>query len=617
MNGSLTSPLRRISRFGWLTGPIFDKELRVSSRRRRNFVLRTVYILLLAVFVAVVWAAVVQLRGAGAFQQSRMASAGKEIVVTIVIFQFVATQLLAIVMLSNAVSDEIYHRTLGLLMTTPINGLQIVMGKLLSKLLQLVLLLGISLPMLAIVRVFGGVSWDYLVSSLCITLTAVLFAGSVSLLLSVRSRKAYVVILRAASVLVCLYFVLPALVSALLAYALPKLGIEIAGSMPSIQTLSIFLAHYNPVFGLSITTQRMLAPPGLPGYYWPIQCGLLLLMSVLVLARAVIVVRRAALQQALGQVPEVRKKSTKPRRTETTGSAHSASTERSGLRRVKGPPVVWKELRAPLIQGVDNKNSRIGLAAAILAMLLTYLAAAHEGNLDEDFTHTSYALLFMFIGLVMTVIFAATRITPEKESQSWTLLLTTPLSDWEILIGKAVGAVRRCTPIWGLLAGHVLFFVLIGYIHPIAIFHLAVVVAWVSCFLTGAGLYFSTRFARSTSAVVASFALAMGLWLVGPILIGLLSAVGGDRDPFEKYMWAHPAVQTELLMSGASGAQNAGRPLRALDYGSERVMFRVSRRSFGFGQMTTIVFAAAGVYVSAGLFFMGRAKRRLRRNVFQ
>lgn len=35
----------------WLTGPIFDKELRVSSRRRRNYVLRSAYLVLLMVYL--------------------------------------------------------------------------------------------------------------------------------------------------------------------------------------------------------------------------------------------------------------------------------------------------------------------------------------------------------------------------------------------------------------------------------------------------------------------------------------------------------------------------------------------------------------------------------------
>ncbi len=137
---------------GWLTGPIFDKELRVSSRRRRNYALRFFYILLLTVFVAIVWWSEVKYGGSAVIQRSRMQAAAQQIVVTISVFQFIAMQLLAIIMLSDAISDEIYHRTLGLLMTTPISGLQIVMGKLLSKLLQLVLLLGISLVGLGALR---------------------------------------------------------------------------------------------------------------------------------------------------------------------------------------------------------------------------------------------------------------------------------------------------------------------------------------------------------------------------------------------------------------------------------------------------------------------------------
>ena len=153
----------------WLTGPLLDKELRVSSRRRRNYVLRFAYVLLLTIFVVIVWLSVVKFQGTAAYQKSRMAVAGKTIITTIVTFQFIATQLIAVIMLSTSISDEIYHRTLGVLMTTPISSFQIVMGKLFSKLLQLILLLAISLPLLAIVRIFGGVPWNYVLSSLCIT----------------------------------------------------------------------------------------------------------------------------------------------------------------------------------------------------------------------------------------------------------------------------------------------------------------------------------------------------------------------------------------------------------------------------------------------------------------
>src|SRR4030042_5524448 len=180
-------PARFLSLY-WLTGPIFDKELRVSSRRRRNYVLRFAYVALLTVFLALFWVNTVPSRVSGLYQSSRMAEAGKIMTAFVIWFQFIATQLIAGIMLSTSVSDEIYNKTLGLLMTTPINSFQVVTGKLLSKLLQLLLLLAISLPLLAIVRVFVGVPWGYIAVGLCVTLTTGLFVGSWRVFFSLFAR---------------------------------------------------------------------------------------------------------------------------------------------------------------------------------------------------------------------------------------------------------------------------------------------------------------------------------------------------------------------------------------------------------------------------------------------
>jgi ABC-type transport system involved in multi-copper enzyme maturation permease subunit len=191
------SSVCKILSLSWLTGPIFDKELRVSSRRKRNYLLRFAYIILLSIFILSVWFSIIGIRNSGSavYISSRLSQAGRQVIIMIAWFQFIACQLIAVVMLSSSISDEIHAGTLGVLMTTPISSFQIVVGKLLSKLLQLILLLAISLPLLAIVRIFGGVSWDYVVSSVCITLTATLLAGALSFLLSIAYRHAYTVIL--------------------------------------------------------------------------------------------------------------------------------------------------------------------------------------------------------------------------------------------------------------------------------------------------------------------------------------------------------------------------------------------------------------------------------------
>ena len=608
--------LPRALKRGWLTGPIFDKELRVSSRRRRNYVLRSLYVVLLGIFVAVVWGGIAQHRGSAAFQQAQMAAAGKRLVMTIVWFQFIATQALAVIMLSTAISDEVYHRTLGLLMTTPVNSVQIVLGKIASKLLQLILLLGIMLPMLAIVRLFGGVSLQYVLSSFCVTLTAAVFAGSLSLFGSIANRRAYAVIIRTVFVLGSLYFILPGAVMAVWGVLLPRFGLFPTARSFGSAGLEALLMYVNPFYTIWATTREMLSPGTAPGLYWPAHCAFMLVASALILGRAAAIVRKVALRQATGQLVLRPNTSTIPLRNRRPGRRKRGDSRRGFVKRVQGPAVVWKELRAPFIEGVDDRNSYIGLAVTVGALLVTYLMTARDGALDENFAHVSYGLLFVFMGSVFNIVFSATRITTEKESQTWPLLLATPLSDWDVLLGKAVSSFRRCLPIWALLAGHVFLFVLIGYIHPIAIFHLLIVVAWLSCFITGAGLYFSTRFRRTTSAVVASFSLALVLWAVGPILAGLISAAANRGDPIEKYLWTHPAVQTELVMAGAGGRRNADLPLGSLDYGAEHVMFNMGRRTFDVHRMTTILTVTASLYVLLGLFFFWRAKCRLRRNVF-
>jgi ABC-type transport system involved in multi-copper enzyme maturation permease subunit len=608
---SSTNHVRRLN-LGWLTGPIFEKELRVSSRRRRNFALRFFYIALLTVFVAMVWLSVVHYHGSVGFLQSRMAAAGKQIIVTVAFFQFVTTQVLAVIMLSTAISNEVYHRTLGLLMTTPINSLQIVMGKMLSKLLQLILLLAITLPILAIVRVFGGVSWSYLLSSLCITLTAVLLAGSVSLAFSIRNRRAYAVILKTAFVLGAAYFVLPGALGTLTNAFMPILGG--IGHLRGVFTsnAAVAMLHLNPFLAMWQVTEVMMSPGGraIP-FSWPVHCIFMLGLSVVVLAWSMKVVRKTALRQATGQLDPLARARKKASRANPTSDSLDGP-----IKRVIGPPIVWKELRTPFIQGLDNRNSYIGLLVAVAALCVTYLATARQGALDESYSHVSYGLLFVLMGIIFGVVFSATRVTSERESQTWLLLLTTSLGDWDILLGKAVSAFRRCLPIWGLLAGHVLLFIFVGYIHPIVAFHLLPVAVSVSFFVVAVGLYFSSRFGRTTSSVIASFGLLLALWAAGPVFAGVLGTMTKKMDLFVAYMMFHPAIQTELILNAAGGAQNADLPPGSLVYAGERVIFGINQEAFGIWKMTGILAGTALVYIAVGMLFLWRAKCLLRRSLF-
>jgi ABC-type transport system involved in multi-copper enzyme maturation permease subunit len=499
-------------------------------------------------------------------------------------------------------------------MTTPISSFQIVIGKLFSKLLQLILLMAISLPLLAIVRIFGGVPWDYVLSSLCITLTAVIFAGSLSLYFSINNRRAYVVIIKTVFAIGVLFAFFPTIFSALFAMLLSNFAPlqRSSGFIPSAM-MAIF-GHLNPFGAMSINTAMMMSPTmpaGMPSFYWPLHCVFMLGGSALLIARSVKIVRKVALRQAVGQL-ELTSKRKHKKQKRISSNAGDVQELAGVIRRVKGSPVLWKELRAPIIQGAEGKNSIIGLAITIAALLLTYGTCANQKCLNLDFTHVAYTLMFVLIGMIFNIVLSATSITSEKESRSWPILLATSMDDWQILWGKAVGIFRRCLPIWFLLAGHVLLFVSIRYIHPIAIIHLFMIIAGLVVFLTGVGVYFSTLLRRTTSAVVANFAFFTVIWIIVPLLLGLLTSIThGKSKVFEAYVSANPVVQVTTIMSGEGGEPNARMKLSRLEY-----TWPSSIRGKGIYSTTGILLITTLIYISGGVLFAWRAKCRFRRNVF-
>lgn len=606
----MRTALRYVSRLinpSWMTGPIFAKELRVASRRKRNYLLRFLYVLLLTVFIVIVWCSAVERAGPGqmsaSYHTSRMSAAGIAIVTTIVIFQFLASQLVAVIMLSTTISDEIYNKTLGVLMTTPINSFQIVSGKLLSRLLQVVLLIATSLPLLAVVRVFGGVPWGYIFSMFCVTLTAAVFAGSLSMYFSISARRAYAVILKTIFVLAVLYAFAP--------FILGYFLVEVIGIGTGPLMFVMLLA--NPFFVIQGGTDVVFgggAGMRIGGMLiWPIHCGIMLMASAMILARCMVIVRRVALRQATGGAEIFSRRIRSKRRVWKSATRLSRQSAGSGgIRRVRGSPVVWKELRTPLVRG-GRTQGLIALAAAIIALVVTYVICAKERCLDESFCQVTYTIVFMILGLITTVVLSATNITTEKEARSWPLLLTTIMDDWQILAGKALGIFRRCLPIWCLLAGHILLFVIVGYIHPIAIIHLIIIVGCLIVFITGSGLYFSVLLRRSTSAVIAILTFTIAIWVIIPMLLGLMEPVMEGEGPFLLCVSTNPVIQAGIVVAGAGGESNAGTAFGRLEY-------PWPDDELAAGETTMMVVTTMVIYASCGLLFAWRAKRRLRKKIF-
>ena len=589
MTAVLLNLFGRLLSLSWLTGPIFEKELRVSSRRSRNYVLRSLYLFFLMILLGLVWTQVFERGGSALYTASRMAEAGKTVIMYTVWFQFCVTQVFAVIMLSTSISDEIHNRTLGLLMTTPINSFQIVMGKLLSKLLQLILLLAISLPLLAIVRVFGGVPWGYVVSSLCITLTTVISFGSLSLLFSIFTRRAYIVII--------VTFIALFLILAVLPYLTGVLWFVATEHWPG-KTLTAAIFCHNPYLAMFSNSMMMLGrgTGGVPSSYWPLHCGVVSCLSALVLLLSVVSVRRVALRQATGQSGIFLRKR-RPRK-----SADRASTGRHGRPapaiRVVGPPVLWKELKSATL-GRRKGTARLAVAACLIVIFGSYYLCSHLEVL-KDITHFVYTFIYLGLGMLFSIVIPSTCISSEKESRCWPLLLTTTLNDREILFGKFVGALRRCIPVWLLLLGHTVVFSLTDDIHPIAVPCMAILIFWVTIFLCGSGLYFSSRCRRTTTAVILNFAFAFTIWAIVPLLLFFVAGYRMSQD----YLDTNPVVHAGTIVEATIGESRL------------RNFYWVGLGRRDASGTATWMLTCVGVYALAGLLFAWRAKCRLRRHIF-
>jgi ABC-type transport system involved in multi-copper enzyme maturation permease subunit len=223
--------------------------------------------------------------------------------------------------------------------------------------------------------------------------------------------------------------------------------------------------------------------------------------------------------------------------------------------------------------------------------------------LSDAEVHVAYAVIFLGVGMLISAVLPATCITSEKESGTWPLMLTTTLTDWEILWGKLLGAVRRCLPAWLFLFGHAALFTMAGMIHPIGLLQLVILMAWITFFLSGTGLYFSARCRHTTTAVIANVALAAGLWVVLPLLMALgLAAADANKDLLALYLDTNPMVQAVIIVAATARTQGVA----AYNWCHGGLA--------DAGQATGWILINFVLYTILGLGFLALARLRLRRN---
>ena len=170
------------------------KELRGRMRGRRAFVILTFYLLFLAGF-AWAWELIAERTygnsgslygGSAAFASSLI---GQEIFGALLIIETLLVVFLAPAFTAGAISLEREKQTLDMLAATPISSLAIVIGKLLSALTYVFILIVASIPLTAMVFVFGGIAPDEVLRGYIVLFASAIGLGSLGLFISALMQR--------------------------------------------------------------------------------------------------------------------------------------------------------------------------------------------------------------------------------------------------------------------------------------------------------------------------------------------------------------------------------------------------------------------------------------------
>ncbi len=201
------SVLSPVTDFAHGVTAVTSRELRGRMRGRRAFVILTIYLLLLAAIAFGIYAYLQRQADLEAALRMRTvdewfgslggvspgfalsARVGHMLFSGILVLETLLVLVLAPAFTAGAISSEREHQTLDLLVTTPLSTLGIVVGKLVSALAWVLVLIVASVPLMSLVFVFGSVGPEDVLRAYVLLFSLAFGMGAIGLFLSALVRR--------------------------------------------------------------------------------------------------------------------------------------------------------------------------------------------------------------------------------------------------------------------------------------------------------------------------------------------------------------------------------------------------------------------------------------------
>ena len=169
--------------------PIFDRELCLTARRERYSVVRLIYgiVLFLFIFGPVFLSGGFQ--SSGELEHRRLADLNEFFLAVITVMDGLAVLFLTPALVAGTIAEEKQRRGFEIVLATTLTSFEIVLGKLLARMCQLIVIVSLTVPIFCLLSLNGGVDVGVVVLGYLVTLTTGLLLASMAITVSTMSAR--------------------------------------------------------------------------------------------------------------------------------------------------------------------------------------------------------------------------------------------------------------------------------------------------------------------------------------------------------------------------------------------------------------------------------------------
>jgi ABC-type transport system involved in multi-copper enzyme maturation permease subunit len=396
------------------------------SRRARLYISRAAYVSAMLVLICTAW---LLLAGTQIIRNpSDMARFGALLFQILAPLQLALAIFFSALLAASGVAQEKDRHTLVLLLLTNLTNSELVLGKLLASMLNVLVLLAAALPLFMLSALFGGVAFEQIGRVFAVTLTTAVAAGSLGSILALWREKTFQAL--ALTVLALVFWIA----------AGEALAFGAAGAT--------WAAGFSPWQAILLAARPLVeAQNSLPYVGNAVNLFLLFVVGLSVALNTIAILwvrvwnpsREARASTAHVDEPEsiwgLTEEAAAAARKAIARSAHSAPGK---TRQVWDNPIIWREI-------ATWAYGRKVLAIRVAYLVLVALAAAalssqlHSEQGLNSLTAALVLVPLLVLSLVLVNAQAVTSLTTERDVRALDLLLVTDLTAKEFVFGKLGG----------------------------------------------------------------------------------------------------------------------------------------------------------------------------------